>query len=135
MKKLSIVGGVVIAFIIALIVLTNMSEDNKNDIYNNPISVKQLEKDLQEKEERFVYFYQTDCVHCQSTSPILIPLAEELSMDLKQLNLQEEPIGWDKFRIQGTPTVVHYKDGQVVDLINGSQEKEVYHEWLIQNKQ
>src|SRR5699024_11943785 len=54
-----------------------------------------------------VYFYSPRCVYCQRTTPVLVPLTEELNIDMKKLNLLEFKDEWD---IESTPTLVHYED-------------------------
>ncbi len=39
-------------------------------------------------------------------------------IDIENLN---EP--WDKYNIQGTPTIIHFKDGKEVSRISGEQSK------------
>ena len=75
-----------------------------------------------------VYFYSPLCVYCERTTPILVPLAESLDIDLKKLNLLEfnEDEIWDAYEIEGTPTVVHYKNGEEVARIDGQRTEEVF---------
>lgn len=50
-------------------------------------------------------------------------------IDIENLN---EP--WDKYNIQGTPTIIHFKDGKEVSRISGEQSKEKFKEWFEQTK-
>lgn len=61
-------------------------------------------------------------------------MAKDMNIDLKRLNLQEEITGWDIFNIEGTPTIVYFKDGQEVDRIQGLQTEEVFKKWFNKNK-
>ena len=54
---------------------------------------------------------------CKEATPILTPLAEELGIDLVQYNLLEFEQGWDDYDIEGTPTIVQFKDGKEVARI------------------
>lgn len=131
MRKLLIISGIVIVLFVFLAILENMQKPEANQ--ENEISIEVLQKNITEQKEQFVYFYQTDCIYCKATSPIVIPLAEEMNVDLKQLNLQEETEGWEKFDIEGTPTIVHFKNGQEVDRIFGQKTKEEFQEWFERN--
>lgn len=87
--------------------------------YQNIIKPADLKKAIDSKQEMFVYFFSTTCVHCQATTPVLNPIAKEAGVDLKQLNLWEYDAGWNEFGIQATPTIVYYRDGKPVDRLEG----------------
>lgn len=109
--------------------------DQLNDPnYQNLILPDQLAKDLKNKEEKTVYFYSPECVHCQKTTPIVAPLAEEMGIDLVQYNLLEFEQGWDDYSIESTPTIVHYKDGKEEARIVGENPKEVFKKWFEDHK-
>ncbi len=40
----------------------------------------------------------------------------------------------DKYNIQGTPTIIHFKDGKEVSRISGEQSKEKFKEWFEQTE-
>lgn len=82
--------------------------------YKNQILPAELSSKLEKNEDVFVYFYKPDCQYCQATSPTIVPLAQELNVDLKLLNLVEFPEGWETFNIQSVPTIIHYKKGEEV---------------------
>ena len=132
MKKLLLIGVIVFSLFVIIVITTN---NTKAPIeYKNEISVEKLQKNIIEKKDSFIYFYQTDCIYCQETSPIVIPMAEEMTIDLKNLNLQEDNAGWETFQIEGTPTIVYYENGQEVDRIVGKQTEESLREWFNNNK-
>lgn len=85
--------------------------------YQNIITPPALEKRIESKEATFAYFFSPTCPHCQRTTPVVNPIAQETGVDLKQLNLLEYPEGWDKYRITGTPTIVYFKDGKEIGRI------------------
>lgn len=97
-------------------------------LYQNQITPDKLKESLDNKEDVTVYFYSPTCVYCQQTTPELVPLAEDLDVDLKKMNLLE--FGSQKFKttynIKSTPTLVHYKDGKEIDRVTGSQETELF---------
>lgn len=95
-----------------------------NPLYQNQITPDQLEGKLENKEDLIVYFYSPTCVYCQNTTPVLVPLAEELGVDVKKLNLLEFEAEWDKYRIEGTPTLVYFENGEEAARISGQQQEE-----------
>ncbi|MBJ7950338.1 thioredoxin family protein [Bacillus nitratireducens] len=137
MKKITIFSFIFIIFLIFLFIFTNKKE-TKTKITNNiqnEIKVNELQNNLLKQDEKFVYFYQTNCSYCKKVSPIVIPMAKKLNIDMKMLNLEEEQNGWNLFKIQGTPTIVHYKDGKEIDRIEGEYKKEEFKKWFNKNKE
>ncbi len=98
--------------------------------YQNLILPDELAQDLKNKEDKTVYFYSPECVHCQRTTPIVAPLAEEMGIDLVQYNLLEFEQGWNDYAIESTPTIVHYKDGVEQARIIGYNEEDVFKKWF-----
>jgi thioredoxin 1 len=82
-----------------------------NPNYQNQILPEELASRLANQEDLFVYFYSSDCQFCQITSPVVVPLAQELGVDLKLFNLREFQEGWQNYKIQSTPTFVYFKNG------------------------
>lgn len=152
MKKILIFGGIIIALFAALTAVTQMEKKNAStsqsqklnnttsspaddsDYYTNKISLSDLQKNLKEKKEETVYFYQTSCVHCQKLSPIVVPMAKDLNVDMKVMDIEKLDAPWDEYKITGTPTIIHFKDGKEVSRISGEQPKDKLKEWLEQTK-
>ncbi|SME03388.1 Thioredoxin [Bacillus mobilis] len=149
MKKMLIFGGIIIALFAAIFAVTQMEEKNATsqkidnatdsktngpDYYTNKISLSDLQKNLKEKKEETVYFYQTSCVHCQKLSPVVVPMAKDLNVDMKVMDIEKIDAPWDDYKIKGTPTIIQFKDGKEVSRISGEQPKEKLQEWLEQTK-
>lgn len=154
MKKIIIFLGIIIVLFGALAFITSYSNSEKSEdnpygkesleqstidqlddpLYQNQIVPAELEKKLSNGEDMFVYFYSPECIHCQNTSPVLVPLAEEMGIDLRKYNLLEFEQGWPNYRIESTPTVVKFEDGKEVDRIVGSQSEENFRRWIESNK-
>lgn len=103
--------------------------DQLNDpLYQNQMTPDELAEMLENEEDVTVYYYSPICVYCLKTTPVLVPLAEEMDVDLKKINLLE--FGTNSFKkaynITGTPTLVHYKNGKEVDRVNGEQPKSLF---------
>lgn len=133
MKKMFLFGGIVIALLIAIFAVSNMEtkEETKTDYYTNKISPEDIRKNIQEKKEQTIYFYKTSCVHCHRVSPIIVPMAKDMNIDMKVFDLENEPEAvWDEFKITGTPAIVHFKEGKEVSRIEGEQPKENFKKWF-----
>lgn len=95
-------------------------------LYQNQLTPSTLDEKLANKEDLTVYFYSPTCIHCQKTTPVLVPLAEELSIEVNKLNLLEFDEKWNTYNIQGTPTLVKYVDGEEVERIDGQRTEEEF---------
>ncbi|KOS68031.1 thioredoxin [Lysinibacillus contaminans] len=145
MKKLLIIGSIIVLLFAAVIVLTNMSNNKKLSGANNPYGDKELqqetidqlddenyqnimlpdelEKKIAAGEDVNAYFFGPDCIHCQAFTPVLMPIADELGIDIAQLNVLEYPELWDKYNIEATPTFIRFEDGKEVARFLGALEE------------
>ncbi|WP_422122685.1 thioredoxin family protein [Planococcus sp. X10-3] len=150
MKKMLIIGGVVLAIFALIVVLTQMSNSEKladnpydkedldqatidqldDENYQNIVLPGELEEQIASGEPTTVYFFSPTCIHCQNTTPILMPVAEDMDVDVLQYNLLEYNQGGQQYMIESTPTLVHYEDGEEVARWVGSQPKENIEEFF-----
>jgi len=67
------------------------------------------------------------CAPCRTLTPIVDQLPVELAGRVKiaKLNVDENPQTAAKFGIQSIPTMLIFKNGQVVDRLMGAQPKPV----------
>ncbi|MDX8362120.1 MULTISPECIES: thioredoxin family protein [Bacillaceae] len=98
--------------------------------YQNVILPNELDDKLANNEPATIYFYQSTCPACKETSPIIVPMAEEMGIDLKLYNLLEFNEGWDEYNIESTPTIVQYQDGKEVSRLNGAVGAEKFESWF-----
>lgn len=92
-------------------------------LYQNIIVPDELDERIESGEAVTVYYFSPTCSYCQQTTPIVVPVTEELGVDMVKMNLLE----YDKMKyydVEGTPTVTHYENGEEVASIVGYQEKE-----------
>ncbi|MGI2329467.1 thioredoxin family protein [Planococcus sp. YIM B11945] len=144
MKKMIAIAAVVVVIFGLIIFLTNQANDKK--LANNPYGSKDLRQstidqlddenyqsialpdEVNEKitsgEPTTVYFFSPECVHCQATTPVLMPVAEDMDVDVLQYNLLEFDQGWTDYAIEATPTLIHFEDGKEVARWVGAQPKE-----------
>ncbi|WP_173917004.1 co-chaperone YbbN [Halobacillus sp. Marseille-Q1614] len=141
-KKMIIFGTVLVILVVALTFVVNyqnsqQSEDNpygkenleqgtieqlEDPNYQNQILPDELREKVESGDPVTVYFYSPDCVHCQNTTPDLVPLAQDMNVDMKKLNLLEFEDQWQEYQIQSTPTLVHYENGEEQSRIVGAQD-------------
>lgn len=155
MKKIIIFLAIIIVLFAALFAVTKMQEDKKLKADNNPYGTKdlksstidqlddpnyqniilpdQLKKKLKTDDSVTVYFYSPECSHCQATTPVVAPLAENMGIDLVQYNLLEFQEGFNEYQIEYTPTIVHYKNGVEEDRIVGSNDEDTFRDWFEKN--
>jgi thioredoxin 1 len=144
MKKLLIIGGAIIAIFVLIIVLNNQS--NKTKLENNAYGTNNLEQStidqlddpnyqniilpdaLSEKiasgEPVTAYFFSPLCQYCKQMTPVLMPVASEMGVDIVQYNLLEFEKGWQDYLIEATPTMIHFEGGKEVSRTVGAQPKE-----------
>ncbi|HDR4908401.1 thioredoxin family protein [Bacillus cereus] len=141
MKKMLIFTIAILSIFALVIILTNKETKNEKttgteqvNYYKNQITPEQLQEDLSDHKEKIVYFYKTTCPHCLRVSPIVVPMAENMKINMQVLNLEEYKQGWDMFQIKGTPTIISYKDGKEVNRILGEQSLQTFQTWFKNNK-
>ena len=57
-----------------------------------------------------------------------MPVAEEMDEHIYQYNVLEYAEGWDI--IDGTPTLIHYKNGEETSRIEGEHSAEEFKQWF-----
>ena len=144
MKKLGIIGAIVVALFALIIVLTTMSNNSKlennpydtdnlnqatidlldDENYQNIILPKALEEKIASGEETIAYMFSPLCTHCKNFTPKLMSVASDLDLQVDQLNVLEYDDAWDDYRITGTPTLIYFENGEEVTRIVGDYEEE-----------
>ncbi|RKQ15644.1 thioredoxin family protein [Ureibacillus endophyticus] len=152
MKKLGIIGAVVVVLFIAVILLTNLS--NKDKLANNPYDTDNLRQStidllddenyqniilpdaLEDKiasgEPVVAYMFSPECPHCKKMTPSLMPIADEFGVQIDQLNILEYEQGWDDYNVEATPTLIYFNEGKEVNRIVGdySNDTKVIYDFL-----
>jgi thioredoxin 1 len=73
-----------------------------------------------------VDFWAVWCGPCQTMGPIIDALAAEYAGKVKvfKMNVDENPQTPAKYGIRGIPTMILFKNGEIVDRIVGAQPKQ-----------
>ena len=79
-----------------------------------------------------VDFWAEWCGPCQQLSPLVDEIAKEMGDKIKvvKINIDEAPEAPSKFGVRGIPTLMIFKDGQVVDTRVGGMPKSQLTEWV-----
>lgn len=104
----------------------------KDPNYQNIILPDAFESKLKNHKDVTIYFYSPTCPHCKESTPIVVPLAKKMGVNLVMFNVLEFDSAWDDYHIDGTPTIRQYKDGKQVSEITGVHTKEEYSAWFEQ---
>lgn len=116
-------------FVITLIIVAIVFTDSE-DKYIKEISLSELTEKIEKKDSFILFIKQTDCSHCKSFTPKFVSALKEnnlTSYALNITNLSEEDMKEYKkmFDVEGTPTVLFYKDGNKnIVRIDGDQDKD-----------
>lgn len=134
MKKLLIIGGVIIAIFALIVVLNNQSNEVKlkdnpygtkdlkqstigllgNENYQNIILPDALYEKVTSGESVTAYFFSPECQYCMQMTPILMPIAKENGIHVYQYNMLEFEQEAQPYGITSWPTLIHYEDGKEV---------------------
>ena len=79
-----------------------------------------------------VDFWAPWCGPCRSFGPIFEDVAEERSgkMRFVKVNTEAERELSARFRIRSIPTIMMFKNGEVIDMLNGAVPKAPFDSWL-----
>ncbi|MBO0602301.1 thioredoxin family protein [Sporosarcina sp. E16_3] len=147
MKKLLIIGGAIIAVFILIVVLSNKADETKmkdnpygtdklskstidligNENYSNIVKPDDLFKKIETGEPVTAYYFHPECQYCMQMTPVMMPIAKEMGVDVLQYNMMEfgDKVGMDTdYKIESWPALIHYKDGQEVGRMVGAQPEE-----------
>lgn len=87
---------------------------------------------LQSDQTVMVDFWAEWCGPCKALTPVVDELADEMGDKVKvvKVNIDEAPEAPTKYGVRGVPTLMLFKDGQVVDTRVGGMPKSQLQEWI-----
>ncbi len=88
------------------------------------------EEVLNSKGVVLVDFWASWCNPCKMLSPILDEVSEVVEAKITKVNVDEVDELSNKYKIRTIPTMIIFKDGEVIDTINGLVPKDVLIEKL-----
>src|SRR5690625_347302 len=113
---------------------TNLKQATINQLddplYQNQIVPEDLKKEIEDENGVTVYFYSPECVYCKQATPVLMPVAEDLNVDIKKLNLLEFNSESNTYHIDSTPTLVHFENGEEVARMLGARTEDEFRAFL-----
>ena len=87
---------------------------------------------LQSETPVVVDFWAELCAPCRQIAPIIGALAEEYGEKVKvvKMNIDDSPQTPGKYGVRAIPTVLAFKDGQVVQQLQGARPKSAFDEMI-----
>jgi len=72
-----------------------------------------------------VDFWATWCAPCKAIAPVLDQLADEYDGKIKigKVNVDENPATPGQYGVRGIPTMILFKDGEIIDQLVGAVPK------------
>lgn len=132
-----IYAAVVVVLLVGIFALDKLQKDNpiygkptnelnpatrellKDENYQNIILPAALDEKVQNEEDFLVYMFSSTCKYCKETTPQIMPIVNELSVELNQFNVLEFPEYQAKYNIEYTPTLIYFEGGVEKERIVG----------------
>tara|TARA_B110001454_G_scaffold52110_1_gene51026 strand:+ start:38 stop:358 length:321 start_codon:yes stop_codon:yes gene_type:complete len=99
----------------------------------NPTTDSKFDQDISSSNSAVIIdFWAEWCGPCKQIGPILEEISEEKKDKLKilKLNIDENPVTPQKYGVRGIPTLMLFKDGNLIDTKVGSLPKSALIVWI-----
>lgn len=90
----------------------------------------EISKKVASGELIYVYFYSPTCSYCKKATPKVVKAIKEAGVELNQYNILEYEQGWKDYQIEGTPTLIAFKDNQEINRYVGDASKESFSSFI-----
>lgn len=100
------------------------------------VSDDAFQKDVLEADGLVLVDYWAEwCGPCKSIGPALDQISEDMAgkLTVAKMNIDENPQTPSKYGVRGIPTLMLFKDGQVVSTKVGAAPKSALEDWLNQH--
>ena len=86
------------------------------------ISDADFDNTIKSSQPTLVDFWAPWCGPCKAIGPVVEELADEYEgkVTIAKMNVDDNPVTPGKFGIRAIPTLIIFKDGEVVDQITGA---------------
>lgn len=90
---------------------------------------------LKSKKPFLVDFFSTWCTPCKFFAPILEKVATDFKdeFNFAKVDIDEAPLTADNYKVNQIPTVMLFKNGEVLSFFVGVQPEEAIKKWLEEN--
>jgi len=95
-----------------------MSNENVTQVSDNDFDAEVLKSDL----PCLVDFWAPWCGPCKAIGPVVVELANEFvgKVKITKMNVDESPATPGKYGIRAIPTLILFKDGEILDQVTGA---------------
>lgn len=138
------IGGIIVVVFVLILVLNNQSNKSKlkdnpygtdklnqatidqigDENYSNIILPKELKEKIETGEPVTAYFFSPLCGYCQEMTPVMMPIANEMGVDVQQFNVLEFEKDAMAYQIEATPTMILFDNGEEVGRMVGGHPEE-----------
>ncbi len=112
---------------------TNTSSSNSAVSENEPVEsmVQYFDRTISGNTLTVVDFYAEWCGPCKRMAPFVKELKDENSdINVMQIDAEANVDIAGRYRIEGYPTIIFFKDGQIVDRVLGYMDKSALEEYV-----